>query len=199
MQILSILNFLNFALPLIWLIAILIYWFRFGEVNIKWIKAAIFSVVVFFAVTGAYSTVATYNLWKIDPLSRYLLPPYSPIGYFYGYAFFHYWQRYGIIIMLSLVWAFTLWAINRYSQGRFLEREDIYLGFFTGMVVGWPNFISFVAIFFGLMIGRQIVNIIIFKKNEAVQVVPYLIIGAIIALFAGSFLINKLSLGVLKI
>ncbi len=199
MNILVILNLLTFALPLVLLSAFLIYRLKFGEIRFKWVKAGIFSVISLLAIIGAYSTIITYNLWKADPLSRYLLPPHHSIEYFAGYAFFHYWLNYAIIIMLSLMWVFTLWIINKISKRNFLDKADIYLGFFASLCSGWPNFIFFIVFFFSLMLGRQIIAVVVFKKNESLEVAPYLIAGAIFALIAGEFLINKLSLGVLRI
>ena len=88
MQILQVLNILNFTIPVIWLIAIFIHWLKFGEIKFRWIKAGIFTILALFIITGAYSSLATYDLWKADPLSRYLLPPHTSISYFLGYAFF---------------------------------------------------------------------------------------------------------------
>ncbi len=198
MQLIQILNILNLVIPFLFLIAILFYRLKFGEVKLRWVKAGIFTVFALFIITGAHSTIATYDLWKMDPLSRYLLPPYEAT-YFYGYVFFHFWLNYAIIIMLSLAWAFILWMLSRYSQSRFLDETDIHLGFFAGLVAGWPNFTFFVAIFFGLMLLRQIIDVAIYKKNEPLRVAPYLIIGAAIAMLVGDFLINKLGLGVLRI
>lgn len=199
MNILNILNLLTFALPLLLLAAVLIYWLKKGEIKLRWVNTGIFSMLAVFVVTGAYYTIATYGLWASDPFSQYLLPPHTSISYFLRYSFFHFWLNYAIIIMLSLAWAFTLWAINKLSKRNFLDKTDIYLAFLASLAAGWPNFVFLLVIFFGLMLFCQIINIVIFKKNEPLEVAPYLIVGALIALIIGDFLINKLNLGALRI
>ncbi len=198
MQVFDILNFLNFFLPLFWLAGILIYWAKHKQIKIWWIKYGLLVIAAFYIVWGAYFTAATYNLWKIHPISRYLLPPHQA-AYFYEYSFYHYWLPNLANLIAGVAWLVILYVLYKYSRGRFLDKEEIWLGFFTALAVGWPKFIIYLALFFGLMLARQIIDVMIFKKNKPFQVAPYLIVGAIAALIAGEFLVNKLNLGVLRI
>lgn len=198
MQILSLLSIFNFILPLVWLGAILIYWAKNSEVNLKWVKCGILTVIALFVMSGAYSTVATYNLWKNDPVSRYLLPLYSG-AYFYQYAFFHFWRSYAIILSIGLIWVGVLWLLYKYSRGRILGKTEIALGFFTALIAGWPNFIAYLGIIFGLMLIQGAINIFILKNKNSVAIAGSMILSAFIVAGWGDFFVKMPFLENLKI
>ncbi len=63
-----------------------------------------------------------------------------------------------------------------------MDEKEIYLGFFTALVVGWPNFIIYLFILFGLLAAKQIVNRFIFHKNELVRLAPYMMLSSLVVL-----------------
>lgn len=194
----KILSILNFAVPFLWLTAILLYQIKFKSINIKWVKRGVWAVVALFVTWGAYTTIATYNLWKNDPFSKYLLPPYQPVDYFYGYAFSHFWRPNIASLASSLIWAGVLFVLYKYSKGRILDKADVVLGLFTVLAAGWPGFIIYLAVFFGLLLARQIINIAVFKKNDSIPITQELIISAIIVMIAGNYLVSRFGLDVLR-
>ncbi len=196
MQIFEILNFLNFFLPLFWLAGILVYWLKRREIKIWWIRYGIAIMLAFFAVWGAYSTVATYNLWKAHPISRYLLPPHQA-AYFFEYSFYHYWLPNIISLAISLVWATALFILYKYSKGRFLDKEEVWLGFFTALIAGWPKFIVYLVLVFGLLLVRQIIGNFILKNKSPIPLFHSLIASALILALFGKFFISYLGLSVL--
>ena len=193
----KVLSVLNFAVPFLGLAAIFVYQLRSKSVNIKWVKRGILAIVALFIVWGAYTTIATYNLWKNDPVSKYLLPPYQS-DYFYNYAYLHFWRPNIASFISSFIWAGVLLALYKYSKGRILEKDDVFLGLFAVLAVGWPGFIVYLGVFFGLLLARQLVNIIIFKKNDSVSVTQELIFSAIIVMIAGNYLISRAGLDVFR-
>lgn len=163
MQVLVLSDALNFLFPLFWLAIILAHWFKTKKVSVKLIKYGIFIAIILYILNGFYVTVATYDAWKADPVSRYLLPPHEKT-YFYQYAYFHFW-RFGIInLFIGAAWAAFLVILNKYSNGRFFEKSDIYLAFFTAYVVGWPKIFAYLAVTFGLMILKGVISAM--RKDE---------------------------------
>lgn len=193
MEIFEILNFLTFFLPLFWLAGILIYWLKHKQIKIWWVKYGILIILALYIIWGAYSTVATYNLWKAHPISRYLLPPHQA-AYFFEYSFFHYWLPNIVNAAISLVWAAVLFGLYKYSKGRFLDKEEIWLGFFTALLAGWPKFIIYLALVFGLLLIRQIFGTIILKDKNPIQVTHSLIVGTVIIAILGKFFVAYLGL-----
>lgn len=196
MQIFDILNFLNFFLPLFWLAGILIYWLKHRQIKIWWVKYGILVIFALYIVWGAYATVANYNLWKAHPVSRYLLPPYQAT-YIYEYSFFHFWLPNSVNIAMSLIWAATLFILYKYSRGRFLGKEEIYLGLFTALLVGWPKFIIYLMLFFGMLLLCQLAGNFIFKNKSPVQVTHSLVVSAVIIAILGKFFVSYFGLDVL--
>lgn len=189
MQILSLLNLLNFFSPLLWLAIILVSWFKKRELDLKLIKYGIWTVLALFILQGAYLTIATYNVWKLDPVSRYLLPPHNTT-YFFGYAYFNFWRIAVVSILTATVWAVFLFLINRYSGGRFMEKSDIYLAFFTAMIVGWPKIFAYFALAFALMIIKGIINAIILKEKNSIAITSSIAFSALIVAGFGNFLMK---------
>ncbi len=78
------------------------------------------------------------------------------------------------------------------SRGRWIGFGDVKLGFFMGLLLGWPNIIS--ALFISFLLGAIIgVGLILAKKKglkSEVPFGPFLVTGTFIALFWGEKIIN---------
>lgn len=198
MEPLFILNTIKLYIPLSLLILVFIYKIKTNEIKIAWIKYGILSIFAVFLLISSYSTIATYNLWKIDPFSKFLLPPYNAT-YFYSYAFYHFWQSFLVIILVSASWAIFLLLIKKYSRNRLIDINEVYLGFFTALVVGFPAFIPYIFILFFLFSTQQIINSLILKKTNPIIITHSMILSAIIVLILGNEIINQFGLEILKI
>lgn len=190
---------INLLIPLLWLVFILVYWLKKREVKIKWIKSGILAILVLFAVWGIYASWTTYNLWKNDPISRYLLPPYQGFTYIFQYTFYHFWLSGLVNLLVGLFWVIVLFLLSRYSKGRFLDKTDVWLGFFTALVAGWPGFIFYLFAVFGLFLTHQLIANFVYKTSEPIPITPYFVTGALIALILGNYFIQQFGLSVLKI
>ncbi len=78
------------------------------------------------------------------------------------------------------------------SKGKWLGAGDIYVGAAIGLLLGWPKFL--VAIFLAYTIGSIIVLFILgFKKlkfKESIPFAPFLVLGALIALYQGNQIVS---------
>lgn len=186
----------SFLVSFIWLTAILFYYLKYKDIKLKWIKSGIAITLLLFAITGFYCSFATYSLWKADPVSRYLLPPYQEMLYFYKYSFFHFGLLNTITIAISFGWAGFLFVLNKYSKERFMDRKEIWLGFFTALVAGWPGFIIYLIFSFIILLAMQLINIFILRNKNKVTIGYAVILGSLAVLFFGEFFIDKLGVNV---
>jgi len=198
MEILDSLKMISFILPLVWLTVILMYFIKNRDIKLKWIKLGIAAILVVYAAMAAYSNIATYSLWKDDPISRYLLPPHQKT-YFYEYSLFHFWLSGAVSLTVSLVWGAFLFALKKHSQDRLIDKKEVWLGIFTALSVGWPKFIPYLILFFGILLAIQLYNILIKKKQSAVVVSHSMTASALIVLLLGELFIDKLNLKTLAI
>lgn len=190
MNFINILNILFFYFPLLWLVVILFSWFKTREFNFKLIKYGILIVFALYVLQGSYYTIATYNAWKMDPMSRYLLPPASPINYFAGYAYFNFWRAFAINFLTGIIWAGFLFLIKKYSGERILDKNDVWLGFFTATIVGWPKIFAYFVLAFGLLILKGIINIVILKNKNNLAIASSIAISALVVAGFSNFIMK---------
>lgn len=199
MQNLQTLKLIEIAASLLWTLALLYGYLKNKSVNVRLLKSGIIVLMSVFIATAYFSTSIQFQAWKNDPMSRYLLPPYVSIDYFYSYAIYRFWLPYALDIMISIAWAFFLLLLCRYSHGRFLDEKEACMGFFTALVVGWPNFIIYVFIVFSLVVIRQLFNYYILHERKLISITSYMAISAIIVLVLSLYYSDKLGLDKLKL
>jgi len=201
MDALSILYLAKFYLPLSILIIILFYHLTSKNNNKnknKLVKYGILLTVIIILLISAYSTISTYFIWKQDPLSRFLLPPYDSL-YFYQYSYFHYWKSCVVIFIISATWTLFLFLLYRYSKGRIIDKNEIYLGLFIVLSVGFPLFIPYIFILFTLFLLHQITNNFILKKSQPIAISLSMIVSAIIVILLGNNILIRFGLEVFKV
>lgn len=189
MEFVSILNILNFTVPLLWLAVISAHWLKNREINAKLLKYGILTVMALFILEGACGTIATYNAWKLDPISRYLLPPHQA-WYFYTYAYFHFWRADLVNFLAGTAWAIFLFLIYKYSAGRILDKNDVALGFFTALIVGWPKIFAYLALAFGLLAAKGIINAVILKNQNNLAIASSIALSALVVAGFGNFIMR---------
>ncbi len=198
MDTLSLLYLAKIYPPLFILIIILFYQITSNDKKNKFIRYGIFLTIAILLSISSYSTIATYNLWKTDSFSKFLLPPYDA-AYFYGYAFSRFWQSFIVIIIVSFFWAIFLFLAKKYSGDRLLSKNEVYLGFFTSLSVGFPNFIIYIFILFALFLIHQIVNNFVLKNSQPIAISLSMILSAIIVILWGNYILLKFGLDVLSV
>lgn len=199
MDVLSILYLIKFYLPFFILIIILFYHLtsKNNKKN-KLIKYGILLTIIIILLISVYSTILTYSIWKQDPLSKFLLPPHNS-SYFYQYSYFHYWKSCIIIFIVSVAWTLFLFSVHKYSKGRMINKNEVYLGLFTALSVGFPLFISYTFILFTFFLLHQIVNNFILKKSQPIAISLSMIVSAIVVILLGNSILIKFGLDVLKV
>lgn len=197
MHILSILYLIKIYLPLLFLIIIFSRLFTTSKKIRKVTNYGIFFTILISFVIAIYSTALTQILWEQNFISQFLLPEHNQ-SYFYNYVYFHYWKSFLISFLISIAWLLFLSFLKKYSQNKLLSKDEIRLGFFTALSVGFPLFIPYLFLLLLLFLFQQLINNIILKKHQPILILSSMIISAIIIILLRDILISQPLLIVLK-
>lgn len=199
MPILNVLKILELAASFLWMFILLYDFVKNKNINMQLLKYGIIALISLFVATAYFSTSIQFEVWKNDPRSQYLLPPFQPIDYFNNYSIYRFWLPYALDIAISIAWAFYLALLSKYSNKRFLDEKEIYLGFFTSLLVGWPNFIIYIFIVFCLVVAKQLFNYYIMHRKTLISIAPYMIVASILVLSLSLYYNDRLGLDKLKL
>lgn len=127
--------------------------FSFSKrLNLKGWRRLFWIVVLLEIVLLADLTKDLYLLWEGNELSKYLLPPYSGLGYFSFYAGTRFWAPYlagfvvGLIGFLSFKW------LNKRGMGKFFYDEEFYFLWLGSFLSGHPGWIVYFIALFTIML-----------------------------------------------
>lgn len=158
-------------------IQILILLFLQGAQIIKrsfLVKAAvfayIFSIIISF-INSARISYLQYISWKVEPLSRYLLPPVRGWSYFLEYVGWRFWAPAIIAIIISFVFIFISKSTNKKYGQRFFEPEEPYLAGVGIVALGYPGILIYAALFIAAFLAVNLLITLI--KKSALRVSPY--------------------------
>lgn len=136
-------------------------------------------ILVFVKIGYLYSYLAQHSIGK------YLLPPYN--DYFIRHAAMTVEPFLYAVMMAILIGGFFLGLII-ITKGKGMGGGDVKLGAFLGLMLGFPQ--AVLALFTSFLLGAafSVFLIIIGKKSfgQTIAFGPFLVIGALIALFWGS-------------
>jgi len=97
-------------------------------------------------------------------------------------------------ILIALAAAGFFWFLAAATRGRGMGTGDITLAFFLGLWLGWPKIL--VAVWLAFLLGAAAaLGLIASKRKKFGQTVPFgpfLIIGSLLALQWGNYLLDKL-------
>lgn len=140
----------------------------FLEKNLKkifWIPiAAVFSLSIVFSVIQ-------YGVWKNNALMKIALENDGGFAAFLYSVFLRFFVPYLISFALAGVLALLMAWINKRSEGKFFEKEEILIAFLAAFLAGFPGFIFFLL---GILVSYLAAHLInaLFKKTAKSGVVP---------------------------
>ncbi len=125
-------------------------------------RYAFFISAFFVFFTAGYFTYQQYRVWEASPLSRLLLPPHQPIGYFAQYSVTNFWTGPLIALVAALICLTAAKILNKKFGGRFFEPAEPWL-FANGLLLtGHPGWIYYAAAVLALAlliaVGRKTVS-----------------------------------------
>lgn len=117
-------------------------------------------------------TLTQYRLWEALEPNKFLLPPYSDIGYFISYAIWRFFAPYMLSGIIGVLFFYLSRAYNRRHNEQFLYEEEYYMIvsalLFTG-TPGWIFYLLFVALAALLIISFRRV---VLHNNEKFSLLP---------------------------
>lgn len=153
------------------------------------ILPALLIVLIYLIGVTVYKIYFLYYSLSVTTLGKYLLPPFS--DYFYRHALTISTPLLGSLIMGASIGGFFLLLII-ITRGKGMGGGDVKLGAFIGLGLSFP--MSLVALIFSFLTGAIVsVLLIIFGKKHFGQTIPFgpfLVLGAIIAIFFGEAILN---------
>jgi hypothetical protein len=163
----------------------------------KKIKVVLYVAVGFEIIYALVLSASQYYVWSASEFTRLLLPPTASIKYFIQYSFTHFWLGTFCALALSLLFYLLLSALKKKNENFFLPGET-QLGFLCALVSGWPGFVLYLPL---LLISTIIISLArrLITHEERTTLGWPMILAAAVTLFAGSYLIDLLGLGVLRI
>jgi hypothetical protein len=113
----------------------------------------------------AYMIGSQYMLWRANPGTMFLLPPYMPFSYFALYSVFNFIVPY----MISLCAGFLLWVcmkwLNQRFGNRFFYEEELIVAPISIFLSGYPGLIIYSVSFFVLFLILSIFRLIVRSEN----------------------------------
>ena len=171
---------------------------QFNSLNITKLKKYFFSLVFVLAVVFIFSfevkeVFVSYFAWKMNPLSRLLLPPYQPITYFLISTSSKLIFPYLISLFFSLVFLFLASFLNKKSSESYFYPEEPIILSLAIFLSGYPGFLIYLILFFAIFFIFNLIltTINLFKEKKLEKISPYFL-WLPVAFFA-IILINWLS------
>jgi len=93
-----------------------------------------------------YYVYAQYRLWLASDLTKYFLPPYQNLAYFFFYVFKRILVSYLVSFAAALIASFLLFWLNRYFGYRFFYSEEPFLAAASIFLVGFPAFLFYLPL-----------------------------------------------------
>ena len=140
-------------------------------------------------VLTGYKIFYLYLYLSNTEIGRFLLPPHS--DYFYRHSFYHIQDLITTILVALGIGGFFL-VIIILTKGKGMGGGDVKLGAFIGLGLGFPN--AILALMLSFISGAVVaLTLILFGRKSFGQTIPFgpfLVLGAIIAIFYGEQIIN---------
>lgn len=145
------------------------------------IPAIIISLIYWVALTIFKIFVLFISLSQ-DALGKYLLPPHS--DYFARHILINAQDFLSALIAATII-ALFFGSLIFITKGRGMGGGDLKLGIFMGLVLGFPNAIVAILLSFlmGSIVGLTLILFRVKKLKNLIPFGPFLVVGAIIALF----------------
>lgn len=122
-----------------------------GRLNLKSWRKLFWIVVILEIVFLADLTKYLYLLWEGNELSKYLLPPYSGLEYFFFYAGTRIWAPYLVSFVVGFIGFLGFKWLNKKRGGMFFYDEELYFLWLGVFLSGHPGWIVYFIILFALM------------------------------------------------
>lgn len=171
---------------------------------VRFLRLLFWVAVGWFVVEIVSVSAAQYALWNADAVTRQLLPPSQPVGYFLRYAWLHFAQATALSAAAGVLFFILFAAGNEISRGRFFYEDEEYGGALAIILNPWPQAILVLPLVLAIGIIMSAFRIARRHTGAAQEKVSLFNLrwlwplAGIAAFVLGKFIISLLGLGALK-
>ncbi len=136
---------------------------------VRYARYGLFAVgtIVFF--TLAYFSREQFLLWQAGEITKYFLPPYRSMGYFFGYVGRYVWAPYALSVSAAIIaYVIARWA-NRRRGGVFFETEELYFLAAGIFLTGHPGWVAYLIIVCALYVMISLVYFAFFRTQACLS------------------------------
>ena len=112
----------------------------------KIFKYIFWTAVILVFIFLFYQARQQFLLWQSNAPTSYLIPPYQNISYFLNYAFYTFFAKPVIALLLAIIFLILTMILNKKFQERFFEKEELYFGALGIFLIGYPGLIFYLII-----------------------------------------------------
>jgi len=153
----------------------------------KFVYAGIIFVLLFIIATTSFSAYQSYFYLKNDPFGKFLLEA----GY-WSLQMARVLKGFGVTIFFSFLIGLFFWFLIFLTKGKGMGGGDVKLGFFIGLVNGFPK--NIVGIFLGFLFGAAFSLVLVCLKKKGMKDTipfgPFLLLGSVVAFVFGQAILN---------
>jgi len=135
------------ALGLIILAGLFLSWVLKKKLSsVVFLKKLIFSYILLLILFALGTSFLNAWLWSQNPVSHYLLPPYTSITYILRYSWQHYFFGPVVTILFAGLTFAGIYFLNKKFENRFFYKEEKYLAALGILATAWPNCLLFLIL-----------------------------------------------------
>ena len=177
-----------------WILVILFFYFKKSKYIKRIIIIGIFLFFIISLLILIFQSFFTYYSWKASPVGKYLIPPYTPISYFFRYFFTNYYSNY----LLTAGGAFFVGVLFFvFKKKNRIDSCEMWLAVLASLFSGWPNLIIFLGIALLLAIFYSLIQNYIKRGEKRIFLFFPIITAFLITILFGDFLAKYLGISVL--
>ncbi|MGB9681081.1 MAG: hypothetical protein ACPLXL_00805 [Minisyncoccia bacterium] len=145
----------------------------------------IFLIIYAFSLSGL-----NYYLWSKGELTQKLLPPYTPLSYFFRYSFQYFYFEILLRLIFSLITFLGIHFLNKKFQQKFFYEEEKYLAALSILILNWPMSFFYLILVPVLGLISHFLYFLIFKKLRRVSFLYFWSITALLVLLFNGIIIK---------
>ena len=162
-------------------------------------KLVLFFALFFIALVGV-KILLQYEIYKNDPFSLLMLPPYQSWHWF----IYSMWRVNAAPLLFSMLAGAFMYAAAIFTDARFKRElfveQDPYIFILAALTVGWPNFVMFLALSAILTVAQSAVVSSVKKDfTHRVVITNILLASAVLVLLFGDIVGQYLKIWLLTI
>ena len=128
-------------------------------------------------------------MWHADVAQgAYLVPPYRGIGYFFRYAFVHFWLPYVISFVVAGIFYMGAEWLNKRRHGMLFEKEELYFLAIGIFVSGHPGWIFYLLIVFSAYLLATLISTLAYGPHTRISFYYFWLPCAAVTVALGAYL-----------